>query len=395
MKKAIAVLIALLMVFSLVACTQGATTESPAASSSTPAASPSEAGTTQEPSPSAIADISAGANSVGFFESGVDPASRDTYDIVFCYPRQNVTMQNIADRLKDYETMFNIKSSSYCANNDMDAYLQNVEILIDQGTDGFLMVFDPATRMRFIEVLEEANKPVTAILNSVRDDNGSEIIPCAGIEGVLASATTVQWLFDNYKTYWGDIDTSKIGLLDYNFSVNVDFNDRFEGAKAQFEKLLPGNPVFEADGVAGKLDEQTGYDLASATFAAHPEVEYWFAAACIEQYGAGAARAAETMNIDKTVLVTDVGSNQLVSQWDAGYDGCWVSCMAVSDYQYLIPPLCGLIAILDGKATIDTLWSTLRAPGDTVTFYAIPPVMVTKDSYKAFFDKVLQEAGIA
>lgn len=402
MKKALSLFLALLMAVTLFACGQTSTTSSPAAStapsaaaSSTAAASASAA---QSPSASAAAgsstDISASANSIGFFKSGVDPASRKTYNIVWAYPRQNVTMQNIANRLKDYEKMFNFKVTSYCANNDMDAYLQNVQIFIDQKVDGFIMVFDPATRMRFIEVLKEANKPVTGILNTVRDDNGSEIIPVAGIEGVDAAGTLVQWLYDNHQKYWGKIDTKKIGLLDYNFSSNKDFNDRFKGAKEKFEKLLPGNPVYAADGITGKLDEQTAYDLAATTFAAHPEVEYWFVTACIEQYGAGAARAAESMNKNKTVLVSDVGSDQLTGQWDKGYDGTWVSCMAVSDYQYLVPPLCGLIAILDGKATPDSLWSAKRAKGDTVTFYQIPPVIVTKDTYKAFFDEVKKEAGL-
>ena len=65
------------------------------------------------------------------------------------------------------------------------------------------------------------------MLNSVRDENGSAIVPCVGLEGVEAGAKIVQWLYDNYKTYWGDIDVSEIGLLDFNFSPNVDFNDRF------------------------------------------------------------------------------------------------------------------------------------------------------------------------
>ena len=422
MKKGIALFIAFLMIFSLFACSNQGTKSSPAASSTAPsaAASPSKAPSpspspsaapsqaaspsasaaaspSKAASPSAPSDPSVKANAVGFFDDGVKPASRKTYNIVWAYPRPNSTMQNIADALKKLETKFNFKSTSYCANNDMDAYLQNIQIFIDQKTDGFIMTFDPTTRMRFKEILDEAKKPVIGILNSIRDDKGSEIVPCAGIEGISSGAAILQWEYDNYKKYWGDVDKSKIGLLDFNYSVNKDFNDRFEACKAQFLKVLPDNAklFFPADGVAGKLDEQTGYDLASATFAAHPEVKYWFVTACFEQYSAGAARAAEALKIDKNTLITCVGSDALVIQWDNNYSGAWVACVAVDAYQYLIPPLCGLISIMDGKSTMETLWIDKRAPGDKTTFYAIPPQMVTKDTYKAFFTQVQKDAGLA
>jgi ABC-type sugar transport system substrate-binding protein len=293
------------------------------------------------------------------------------------------------------EKKLNYKTTAYCANSDIDALIQNIQIFADQKVDGFIIVIDPTAKVRIKEVLDETKIPYIAMLNSVRDDKGSAIVPCVGLEGKEAGAKTLKWLYDNYKTYWGNIDPSKIGLLNFNFSPNVDFNDRHNGALAEFKKLLPNNTkIFDADGVSGKLDEQTGYDLASAIFAAHPEVEYWFVTACIELYSQGAARAVEALNMSKKVLITDVGSDVLPAEWNNGYQGSWVSCLGISDYQYTIPAICGLVALMDGKATADTLWSSKRAAGDKVTFYNIANEMVTKETYKAFFSKVKQEAGL-
>lgn len=389
---------ALLMIFSLFACGQGTTTASPAASSSAPSVAPStepSPSAAQEPSPSADADISAGANEIGFFNDGVDPASRETYDIVWSYMRPMALMQNINNVLVEMEQKLNFKTTAYCANSDIDALIQNIEIFAGQEVDGFIIVIDPTASDRIKEVLDETGIPYIAMLNSVRDENGSAIVPCVGLEGLEAGAKTVQWLYDNYKTYWGDIDATKIGLLDFNFSPNVDFNNRHDGAMAKFQELLPSNTqIFTADGVSGKLDEQTGYDLASATLAANPDVEYWFVTACIELYSQGAARAVEALKMEDKVLITNVGSDVLSAEWDNGYDGCWVSCLAVSDYQYTTPAICGLIALMDGVATPETLWSSKRLPTDQVTFYNISNEMVTKDTYKAFFDKVKEEAGL-
>jgi ABC-type sugar transport system substrate-binding protein len=305
-------------------------------------------------------------------------------------------MQNINKALEDLGPKLNFKTIGYCANNDMDAYLQNVQIYIDQKVDGFLLNFDPTTNLRFKEVLDEAKVPYIAVLNSVRDANGSEVIPCVGIDGQLAGQVITQWLFDNYKTYWGDIDKTQIGLLDFTFSPNKDFRDRHDGALATFKELLPNNTkIFDADGVVGTLNEETGYNLASAIFAAHPEVKYWFVPACLEGFAAGATRAAEAAKIEKKCLITGVNSDILNAQWDTGYNGCWVSCLALSDYQYAIPSICALIALIDGKATPDSLWASKREKTDKVTFYNITPTIVTKDTYKAFFGKVKQEAGLA
>ena len=406
MKRAVSILIAVLMAFTLFACanTNPASSASPAASSApsvsvspsqVPSSSPSEvpsAPPSQEPTP--VGPKPFEENSIGFFSDGVDPAARKTYNVVYSYMRPMALFQNVNNVLVELEPKLNFKTTAYCANSDIDALIQNIQIYADQKVDGFIIVIDPTAKVRIKEVLDESKIPYIALLNSVRDDNGSAIVPCVGLEGRDAGAKLVQWLYDNYKTYWGDIDSSKIGLLDFTFSPNVDFNDRFEGAKAQFEKLLPGNPVFPADAVAGKLDEQTGYDLSAAIFAANPDVEYWFVSAGLELWSQGTTRAVESLDMVKRVLITDVGSDVLSAEWDNGYEGSWVSCLAVSQYQYTIPAICGLIALMDGKATPETLWADSRVSTDKVTFYNISNEMVTKDTYKAFFDKVKSEAGL-
>ena len=417
MKKATALFIAVLMIFSLFACSNQGTTSSPAASSApsaaaspskapsvapSPSAAPSQAASpsaaaspSQAASPSANKDVTASQNSAGFFTDGIDPASRKAYTIVWGYPRAMALMQNINKSIEELGKKLNYKTIGYCANNDMDAYLQNVQIYIDQKVDGFALVFDPTTNMRFKEILDEAKKPYVAVLNSVRDASGSEVIPCVGIDSVLAGQVLVQWLYDNYKPYWGDIDKTQIGLLDFTFSPNKDFRDRHDGSLAKFKELLPNNKqIFDADGVVGTLNEETGYNLASAIFAAHSEVKYWFVPACLEGFAAGATRAAEAAKIDKNCLITCVNSDVLSAQWDTGYSGCFASCLALSDYQYAIPSVCALVALLDGKATPDSLWASERAKTDKVTFHNIPPKMVTKDTYKAFFAQVKKDAGL-
>jgi ABC-type sugar transport system substrate-binding protein len=385
MKKAISIILAVLMVFTLFACSN---TKSPSPAPSAPSETPSA-------QPSENSDVAANANSIGFFSDGVDPASRKTYNIVFAYPRPMQLMQNVTDALERFQNKLNFKLSTMTGDNDMDVYIQNLEVLANQGIDGFICVIDPNTADRIKEVLDELGVPYIGLLNTVRDSSGSSIVPCVALDGYAAGQTEVQWLYDNYKKYWGEIDPSQIGLLDITFSANKDFQDRYNGAMDKFKELFPNNTkIFSADGVTGKMDADTGYNLSSAVFSGNPDVKYWFVVSCLEMYAQGAARAAEGADIDDTTLISCVGSDILSAEWDKGYEGAWVTCLAVSDLMYATPTICGIIALLDGKATPENLWQSKKAAGDKSAIYYIGNAMVTKETYKDYFAQIEETLGL-
>jgi len=401
MKRILALLLVSLMVISLAACakTESANNSpppsSPASTTGTNTASPPPAETPDDSGP--IKNPSANANTIGFFTDGVDPNSRDTYEIVFAYMRPMALFLNIRDAMTSMEPVFNLKITDYCANSDIDEMIQNIQIFADQGYDGYIIVIDASANMRIKEVLDETGLPYIDILNSVRDESGSAVVHCIGMEGISVGREMTKWLFDNSEKYFGKkIDTAKLGLINYTFSPNKDFHDRFEGNLAMFQELAPGNTnIFEADGVTGGLNEETGYNLASAILAAHPEVEYWFIPACLELYAQGAMRAAESLGMQDRVLITAVNSEVLTALWDSGYEGCWVSCVASAPYQYAAPALSGIVSLLNGTETIDSLWSSIRKPTDKLTFYEIGTEIVTKDTYKDYFEFVRKESGLS
>ena len=391
MKKVFAVLLAILMVLTLFACNK--TTGEPSTAPETSTAPSAEPSTEPSAEPSAdestspMTDITQNADEIGFFESGVDPQSRDTYEIVHMYPFTLLLYELMTQCFDHFSGRLNCNITPSTSEADYDKFIQNIEVLASQGnTDGFIVVIDADTAVRIKEVLDESGVPYLAWCNSVRDENGSEIIPCVGLAQYEASATTVQWLYDNCQTYWGDIDTSKIALLNSNASSNADLNDRAVGAEDKFNELIPNNAgVFTID-MVNDFSQDTAYNKAAATFSANPDIEYWFSTNTVEMYSQGVARAVEQLQLDDKVLITDVGSDILCSEWESGYDGSWVSCLAISNYLYAAPALCGMVALIDGTATWDSLWSDMRAPGDEYTFYGAANSMITKDSYKDYFN---------
>jgi len=392
MKKVISVLLAMLMIFALFSCSGKTPSTTPSASPSAAASQSTSvaAAPSPEASPSASAkpvDVSASADKAGFFKDGVDPQSRKTYNIVHMYPFTLMLFEKMTECFDVYAKKLNLNITAATTEGDMDKFITMIQTYADQGkTDGFIVVVDAATSDRIIEVLNDTKIPYITWCNSVRDKSGSEITPCVGLDQKAASATTVQWLFDNYKKYWGDIDPTQIALMNTNASANVDLNDRATAAEAKFKELVPKNAgIYNVDLVAD-FTADAAYSQAATIFAGNPTIKFWFVTNCVEMYSQGVTRAAEAIKIENKVLITDVGSDILTSEWDTNYDGSWKSCLAISNYLYAAPALCGLVALIDGKATPDSLWSSMRAPGDKYTFYGAASGMITKDTYKDYFN---------
>ncbi len=396
MKKTLAALLALMMIFTLFACnanTDPEISDNPQAETST---SPDNSSSPDDSTSPAMEDITKNADEIGFFKSGVDPQSRDTYEIVHMYPYTLLLYEYMTECFQHFGETLNCNITPSTSEFDMDVFIQNIDIFASQGnTDGFIVVIHADAADRIKEVLDETGIPYIAWCNSYRDENGSELVPCVGLEQYDAAATTVQWLYDNYTTYWGDIDTSKIALLNTNASSNADLNTRAVAAEEKFNELIPNNAgVFEVDMVAD-FSQETAYNQASATLSANPDIEYWFSTSCVEQFSQGVARAVESLKIEDKVLITDVGSDVLCSEWESGYNGSWVSCLAISNYLYAAPTISGLVALIDGTATWDTLWADMRAPGDQYTFYGAASEMITKDTYADYFNNYAEKAGAA
>ena len=408
MKKTFALLLAILMALTLFACNKEEVTDSPGSNSpasDSPSASASsntstspEASTSAETSqaPQAGGDPSVNENAIGFFTDGVDPYSRKTYDIVWAYMRPMALFLNIGTALEELEPILNFKKTEYCANSDIDAMIQTIELYADQGVDGFIIVIDASANLRIKEVLDDTGIPYVGILNTVRDSNGNHIVPVIGHDNTRIVNEIGEWLFANYKNYWGDIDTSKIALLSFDFSPNVDFHERHVAAIDVFQRLIPNNAgIFEADGVTGGLNEETGYELASAILSSNPQIEYWFIISGLELYAQAATRVAESLGIDDHTLISCVDVIVLSAAWESGYEGCWVSALGNDPIQFAAPASCGLISMINGTSTPETLWAGRRGANDMRTFYQVSHDVLTIDTYQDYFAQVRAEAGLS
>jgi ABC-type sugar transport system substrate-binding protein len=300
-------------------------------------------------------------------------------------------MQNIADVLTAWGEKLNYELIASTGDGDIDMYIQQMELYANQGVDGFLLNFDINSRFRIKEVADDIGIPYMSVLNTVRSEEGSCIIPCVTLDGYQLGLAMMDWLYANQETYWGaKPSAAEVGYIGVTWSQNKDLHDRYVASAAKFLEYYPGNDanVFSVDGVVGKMDAQTGSDLTAPVISGNPNIKYWYIVGVLEQYAQGAALAAEDLGVGKNTMVTTVNSDVLTGMWETGYDGCFVSCVAVSPAKYAAPAISALLAIIEGKATFDTLWTSRRAAGDTYTVYYMDTEIVTKDTYKPYFEEV-------
>jgi ABC-type sugar transport system substrate-binding protein len=333
---------------------------------------------------------------IGYINDQVDHHARKTYEIAYVYYTSLQMCHDLFIAMQGFQEKLNINVTEYVGNNDADRFISNLETIAMKGADGIICIIDATITERAHEILEETGIPYVVLWNGISDAEGRNIAPVVMIDDRVNGASQVQFLFDHYKKYWGAIDPSEIGLLTLEYSVSPELTARSHGSKDKFKELLPDNPTFVADMVSTGIGADYAHDQAVSIISARPDIKYWFAAGVVDEFGQGAARAAETLGKESNVLIVSSGANVIKQEWDNGYDGCWVAAFAVSDYFWVAPPLAGVIALIDKRATSETLWKERREPDDICTKYKLGSGndMLTKDNYKTLLDEVKKELGI-
>ena len=93
------------------------------------------------------------------------------------------------------------------------------------------------------------------------------------------------------------------------------------------------------------------------------------------------------MGMEDEVLITCVQGNAFVNEMNSGYTGStWVSCCYIPEKDFSENMAAGLVALVDGRATLDTLWPEDVPDGAKAPCKEIQGTMVTKDTYEEFLE---------
>jgi ABC-type sugar transport system substrate-binding protein len=329
-------------------------------------------------------------STIGYVTDKVDHFNRDPYKLVSLSLNTATTyVQMINDNLENWGTVLNYEINIFNANQDYDGYINEMYTQAGQGADGFICGMDISLMPRVYEVCEELGVAYVGGPTAFTDEDGHIIAPSVNQDEYGNGAMTMKWLADNYTNYWSDpiADESTLGLIIIDFSAVDGIHARVPGVQDTFEAEFPG--AVDNIYICDLLSHPSGFsniaatDLTSATITAHSEIERWFVVACVDDWAVGATRAVESLGKEDIVLVASDQADAFIAEMGTGYEGsvyvagCAISTAELSGYMAAC-----VVAILEGRATEESIWPEWVRSGDNYACIDLPGTMITRDTYE-------------
>ncbi|NLT13479.1 MAG: hypothetical protein GXY05_03955 [Clostridiales bacterium] len=387
MRKFLAIALAFTMAFALFGCGKqvaAPATVTPAAPS---ASAPTEA---TAPADSAAPAESQDAGTIGYLTDKVNHFSRDPYKLVSMALNTSTTYtQKINENLANWGTVLNYELVIYNANEDYDAYLNELEVQTMAGADGFFCGMSGPLISRTREICLELDVDFIGCPTAFADDKTGEITwPSVNQSEYGNGKLMMQWLTDNYKNYWKDpVDEAKLGLIIIDFSPVIGIHNRLPGVQDVFEKEFPGakNNIFIADCVAHPdgFSTTAAYDLTAQYMTANASIEKWFVATLVDDWAIGATRSIEAMEKEDSALVVSIQSDAFINEVTTETKpSVYIAASAISVAELTGLMATGLVAMLDGRATAETLWPEWVRDGEKYPCIDLDGKMITRETYK-------------
>ena len=402
MKKIIALVLCLLLVFSLVACgsTSSDTKEDTTAAEETTTEETTEAA---EETTSGKADSSTSAfgddtqeevvNEVeeGLYDPNYDYSQNPTYKVAYYVLATGVLYEEQGKAMEHWCSVMNCEYGGLlAAGGDKDAYLSNLSTLA-QEYDGLVIDPDAEQYGRCAEILDEAGCPWMGLMSIARDysQEGSPMVhPYVGFSQTDVGAMMAPQLLSIKEEMWPDVSIDEFGFICVDYTVSPVLHERltgFQDALAEIDPAYAENDVrfFTADTSINTFDVDTSNQVVSAILAEHPDIEYWLVFAEIDDMAMGAAAAFDNVGLTDNAAVVTFGGTALQNQWDAGTTSAWVAACYLPPLIYNEPIFGALYLYMSGQTTPEEIWAEWKDDAEpTYAKRMLPAYWIYQDNYQ-------------
>ena len=402
MKKVLVILLAILMLASIAACsgddpvtTQPAGDPGAPGTPDQPAATGGDTPDAQQSPPEInlpVVDANFEVPYVDFgYKPSSDPFSREQLQLAHIVMMHSPFTQLMVDMYALMGEMLNYSIDSFSSYRDFDMFLNLIETNHGQGADAMVIEGDFTTQDGIFSVTGEYGIVYMPGLSPFIDvPTGKYLRPSAVMDSYKQGWASMDFMLDNYERYTGRaFDPSKIGFMTIEFGIISDFNTRRDGAidayAARYGEYVDTNHFnLDTSAEPNPMAAEAAYTYAANTIAANPGFEGWLMFGVAEDFADGASRAIEDMGYGDTSLVTCTAATMLIERWKSGYEGCWVAGAETPAIQWSHAIISGLFQLLEGTATPETLWPEYREPGQDYTVIMLPFTMIERDMYEDY-----------
>jgi hypothetical protein len=404
MKKLLAMVLAILMILSVVACGEKSAGDkgNDGKQTSQPTGETPKGGVEWPAIP-------------GFFDPTYDYTQQKKFKVGYLVAATSFLYDEFDKAFADWAKRMNINYTGMWAPaaGSADEYLSGIQTLADQGYDGYLLDGDTNLYPRIAEMCDELGVEWISCMGQAREYGnqymlgtklmpGRLIRPHVGFDdnnfGVQMALKLEEWRQATYP----DVPLDKVGFIVVSYSLSPQLHDRYLGAKRTWLELHPelgtyspdpqNNPpnFYYADMSTATMGDQSAATGLVTQIMSNPKgVEIWLVAAAFDDYAMAAATAAENLGLTEKACAVTAGGSNLIAQWDAGIQNAWRYTFFTAQSIYAEPIIAGLWSMMTGQATAEDLWPDwcmVYDKGDIFEFtdevdpvYGVPYVVADAD----------------
>jgi ABC-type sugar transport system substrate-binding protein len=405
MKKILALVLALALVFALAACSNGGTTTTTnSGSTATDSGTTAPATTSGKAYPNANADGSINLDTIAHFDNDYDYTQNPKLKVAYLAQAGGPLYQQSADAYEHWAPLYNMEWAGYIsADGDSEKFMTSLQTLIDQGVTCFILDPDSTIFTSVVSLMENSGVEChwMSQMSAPRDNTtgdgipmgGNMIHPYVGFDnydaGVQVANKLVEWKNETYP----DVSWDEVGCIAMAWSTSPPLQDRVDATRDVFVAAAGSDAnFFVADCVSNGMNLQGGIDAVSPIISTHTEIKYWLVNGLIDDFAQAAATVIEQQGLTETSCVADFGGSALQMQWDAGQQNAYRYALFTAQNLYAEPILGAVYAFANGWATPDTIWPSwinhhdCGADGHTYPQLRLPTVWLEPDTYQHYLE---------
>ncbi|NLA88194.1 MAG: substrate-binding domain-containing protein [Clostridiales bacterium] len=397
MKKLFALLLAVCLGLSLVACGGGTTPDTSATPPASGTAKPSA-----DVAPTApLTEEEMGLDpldKVGFYDPEYDYTQNEKFKVAYMTIGMTVFNNDFDKSYAHWANLSNVDYTGIWSATDNDSFLTQIRAFKDQGYDGLLMDADMMIYPSIAQICDEIGMHWMGGMGQAlkwKEDGTPDglVHPYVGFDHVTYGVACGEKLLDHAAQNWPDVALSDIGFLSIDMALSPPLHQRVEGAmQAWKEAGVPEGNMFIAD-IGGDMTLDAAQNVATAQLTTNAQFDYWLVIGVIDDFAQGAANALENLGIEENACVVTVGGTMLREAWDEGRQSAWRYAYNTPNTIYGEPIFFALYAFMSGQATPETIWpswinhdaTSVEYFGDTYAQLLLPSYWMEYETYKTLF----------
>jgi predicted small lipoprotein YifL len=409
MKKVLAIILALVLVFALFACgTKKPETSAPAAS---PSAAPGTAepgasepaGEKKSPYPNANPDGTINLDKIAHYDKNYDYTQNEKIKCTYISQDGGPLYQQSADAYEHWTPLYNMEWAGFISSNgDADLYMTSLQNQLDQGVRAFILDPDSTIFPSVADLMDDY--PDTAWMSQMsapRDGTSGEGVPPGGHmihpyvgfdnydAGVQVTNKLLEWKEENFK----DVPWSDFAFVAMAFSTAPPLNERVQASQDIWLKTTGSlDNFFVADCVSTGINLQGGIEAVTPVITTNSQYKYWLVQGLIDDFAIAAATVLDQQGKTDTSCVVCFGGSGLQMQWDAGTQNAFRYALFTAQNLYAEPIIGAVYAFLQGWATPETIWPSWikwndkGGEGKSYPQLRLPTVWLEPDTYKHYLE---------